>query len=83
MATTISMDDNIIKRIKNKVDDSSLSTSDLVNQYLLEKLDADDASERELSSQEIQALLSHDKPEGDNTLSDLEGAIDRGPLLMH
>ena len=78
MAVNVEIDENIFKRVKNKMNNSFSSPSQLINQFLLESLDDVEGANIVTSYQDIQNLLAHDKPEGDNSLEGLNGVIDRG-----
>ncbi len=67
---TVVINDNILEMLKNKVNDSDMSNSDLINNFLLEKL-AEDTEE--LSDEELQSLIVCDNPNGGDILSDITG----------
>lgn len=77
MPDNVNIEDDIFNRVKNEVNDDVHSPSQLINQFLLEKLD-DEGANIVTSSCEIQKLLAHDNPEGINPFKDLAGIIDRG-----
>ena len=78
MPVNVDIDDNIFNRVKNEVNGDICSPSQVINQYLLEKLDDSEGANIVTSSFEIQKVLAHDNPDGNNPLKDLAGIIDRG-----
>ena len=66
MVAAIEIEDSIIKKLRVIRDDYASSPSQLVNEFIIEVLEED--SKDEMSHEEIQSVLAHDNPGGDNSL---------------
>lgn len=75
MATTIRVDENVKKQLKIKAAETGKSQYELANKYILEGLKNDKTPCDTMTIEEIEALLEHDKPEG-NGLDELDGIIE-------
>ena len=82
MSVNVNIEDDIFNRVKEAMDIDVYSPSQLINRFLLEKLDGDGGANIVTSSCEIQKLLAHDNPEGINPFKDLAGIIDIDVLLL-
>lgn len=80
MATTIRVDENVKKQLKIKAAETGKSQYELANKYILEGLKNDKTPCDTMTIEEIEALLEHDKPEGNKLLNEIDGTIDTGEI---
>ena len=74
MITTIRIDKNLQQQLKVKSAETGKSQLDLANQYILEGLKNDKTPAKPaMTLEEIEKLLKHDLPEGDETSKQLIG----------
>lgn len=74
MITTIRIDKDLQQQLKLKSAETGKSQLELANKYILDGLKNDNTPEKpKMSLDEIEALLSHDLPEGDEISEKLVG----------
>ena len=73
MAAAIRINEDIKQLLKLKSAETGITQFDLANKYILKGLQEDDAPSNIMSISDIEAMLSFDKPEGDENLEKLDG----------
>ena len=77
MITTIRIDKDLQQKLKLKSVEIGVSQLDLANKYILEGLKTDDTPKKPtMSLEEIEKLLTHDLPEGDQVSKKLKDLVD-------
>ena len=76
MATTIRVNENVKKQLKIKAAEIGKSQYELANKYILEGLKNDKTPCDTMTIEEIEALLKHDNPKGNELLNEIDGTID-------
>ncbi|MBQ6100195.1 MAG: hypothetical protein IJL02_10105 [Methanobrevibacter sp.] len=74
MTTTIRINEDVKQLLKLKSAETGITQLDLANKYILKGLKEDDTPTNIMSISDIEAMLSFDKPEGDENLEKLDGA---------
>ncbi len=75
MATTIRINEDIKQLLKLKSVETGITQFDLANKYILNGLKEDNSPNKTMTIEEIEKLLSYDKPEGDTTSEKLDGIL--------
>lgn len=76
MITTIRVNKEVQKKLKLQSVETGISQLDLTNKYIIEGLKNDSTPKKPVMTlNEIEKLLSHDKPEG-NGLSKIKGLFE-------
>jgi hypothetical protein len=81
MATTIRINEEVKRQLKIKSAELGVKQQDLLNRYVIEGIKRDSAANNSLMSlNQIEKLLKHDNPKGNN-LKNFIGIVPDGELI--
>lgn len=81
MATTIRINEDVKQQLKIKSAELGVKQQDLLNRYVIEGIKRDSTPNKPIKSlDELEMLLKHDKPEGNN-LKKFSGIVPDGEMI--